>query len=80
MPSSLSLYTDPRNYRVQFDLLSKTLPHFKLEYTLEKGMDELHQSFVDRKFSLYDFEGDQFVRLRSLKKRLDMLEIYTHAI
>lgn len=64
---------DPRNYRVQFDLLSRTLPDFKLDYTLEKGMEELHQDFVDRKFSLDDFEGDKFIRLRTLKKRLDLL-------
>ena len=79
IPSAKIVFTgevgaDPRNYRVKFDLLSKTLPHFKLEYTLEKGMEELHRSFVDQKFSLNDFEGDQYIRLRTLKKRLEMLE------
>lgn len=64
---------DPRNYRVNFDLLSQILPQFRLEYTLDKGMDELYQHFVERRFSLNDFEGDKFVRLKTLKKRLDLL-------
>ncbi|MCC7147545.1 MAG: SDR family oxidoreductase [Phycisphaeraceae bacterium] len=64
---------DPRNYRVKFDLLNQVLPNFKLEYTLAKGMDELHRKMVDHKFSKADFEGPQFVRLRTLKTRMDRL-------
>lgn len=61
---------DPRNYRVNFDLLRELLPDFSLEYTLDKGMDELHRKYVENKFSAKDFESDQFVRLRTLKHRL----------
>lgn len=64
---------DPRNYRVKFDLLNRLLPGFRLEYTLEKGMAELHRRMVEHKFSKADFEGDQFVRLRTLKRRLDRI-------
>lgn len=64
---------DPRNYRVNFDLLYATLPNFKLAYTLQKGMEELHHKYIEHKFSLSDFDGDKFVRLRTLKKRLDLL-------
>jgi nucleoside-diphosphate-sugar epimerase len=64
---------DPRNYRVKFDLLNRLLPDFKLEYTLEKGMEELHRKMVEHKFSKADFESDQFVRLRTLKGRLDRI-------
>lgn len=70
---------DPRNYRVNFDLLYQTLPNFKLQYTLDKGMDELYAKFVEKKFALSDFEGDKYVRLRTLKKRLDLLELYVTA-
>jgi len=74
LPDALVVFTgevgaDPRNYRVNFDRLSQVLPHFKLEYTLEKGIEELHVKFKKNGFSLKDFEGDQFVRLRTLKKR-----------
>lgn len=64
---------DPRNYRVKFDLLGRILPEFKLQYTLESGMAELHKAMVDHGFDRNDFEGDQFVRLRTLKGRLDRL-------
>ena len=64
---------DPRNYRVKFDLLKRLLPEFKLEYTLRSGMEELHRKLISHKFSRKDFEGDQVVRLRTLKKRLQVL-------
>lgn len=67
---------DPRNYRVNFDLLGQVLPKFKLEYNLEKGMEELFQKYKDNKFSLSDFEGDKFVRLRTLKKNLHKVMHY----
>jgi nucleoside-diphosphate-sugar epimerase len=78
MPEAQITYTgevgaDPRNYRVNFDLLKQVLPDFKLQYTLASGMDELHKAMVDHKFSKKDFEGDQFVRLRTLKHRLNLI-------
>jgi|ERR1035437_483842 nucleoside-diphosphate-sugar epimerase len=78
IPNANIVYTgeigeDPRNYRVNFDLLNKTLPDFKLEYSLSKGMDELFQKYVEHKFSLRDFEGDKFVRLRTLKKKINQV-------
>lgn len=65
---------DPRNYRVKFDLLNSLLPDFKLQYNLTSGMEELHRKLVDHGFSKKDWDGDQFVRLRVLKKRLDLLD------
>ena len=64
----------PANYRVNFDKLSRHLPDFRLQYDLASGMDELHRRMVEHGFSKKDFEGDQFVRLRTLKGRFDRLE------
>ena len=80
VPSAKIAYTgeigaDPRNYRVKFDLLSKLLPDFKLQYNLPSGMEELHRRLIDRGFNKQDWDGDQFVRLRSLKRRLDLLKV-----
>jgi nucleoside-diphosphate-sugar epimerase len=66
---------DPRNYRVKFDLLGMILPEFEFEYNLDKGMKELYQKFIERKFNLSDFEGAKFVRLRTLKNRLHLIKI-----
>src|SRR5262249_25137936 len=79
IPRAKVVYTgeigaDPRNYRVKFDLLNKLLPDFKLQYNLINGMEELHHKFVDHGFSKKDWDGDQFVRLRTLKRRLKVLD------
>jgi nucleoside-diphosphate-sugar epimerase len=78
VPTAKVAYTgevgaDPRNYRVNFDLLYKLLPDFKLQYNLASGMEELHRKMVEHGFNKKDFEGDQFVRLRTLKHRMDRL-------
>ena len=78
IPSAQVVYTgevgaDPRNYRVKFDLLNQLLPDFKLQYNLATGMEELHRKMVEHGFDKADFEGDQFVRLRTLKHRFDRL-------
>jgi nucleoside-diphosphate-sugar epimerase len=75
VPQAEVVYTgevgaDPRNYRVSFDKLSKILPDFKLDYSLDRGLEELYESMVKKKFSKEDFESDRFVRLRRLKKKL----------
>src|SRR5262249_34778144 len=78
IPTARVVYTgevgaDPRNYRVNFDRLSRLLPDFRLEYDLVGGMEELHRKMVDHGFGREDFEGDRFVRLRTLKQRFHLL-------
>lgn len=78
VPTASVVYTgevgaDPRNYRVNFDLLGELLPDFRLSYTLDKGIDELYSKFVSHGFKASDFDGDKFVRLRTLKKKLNKL-------
>jgi nucleoside-diphosphate-sugar epimerase len=78
IPSAKIAYTgevgaDPRNYRVKFDLLYQLLPDFKLQYNLATGMEELHRKMVEHGFGKKEFEGDQFVRLRTLKNRFHQL-------
>jgi len=62
---------DPRDYRVDFTRLGKLLPDFRLEYTLAAGMEELLLRYRAHGFSAGDFDGDRFVRLRTLRYRLD---------
>jgi len=78
MPNTSITFTgeagsDPRSYRVKFDLLNTLLPDFKLEHHLASGMQELHRKMVEHGFSASDFEGDQFVRLRTLKHGMQKL-------
>jgi nucleoside-diphosphate-sugar epimerase len=78
LPEARITYTgeignDPRSYRVKFDRLCAVLPDFRLEYDVGRGMDELHHTMRKRGFSRADFEGPQFVRLRTLKQRIARL-------
>ncbi|QQE12534.1 SDR family oxidoreductase [Planctomycetota bacterium] len=66
---------DPRNYRVKFDKLNTLLPDFRLEYNVQRGTEELHRAMTDHHFSAKDFNGDQFVRLRTLRNRMDLLGV-----
>lgn len=66
---------DPRSYRVRFDLLQETVPEFRPAYTLKSGLDELNRKMTEHGFTQDDFDGDQFVRLRTLNRRLDRLEL-----
>src|SRR5208282_3562481 len=81
IPSAQITYTgevgaDPRNYRVNFDLLYRLLPDFKLQYNLATGMEELHRRMVEHGFGKKEFEGNQFVRLRTLKNRFHLLDLH----
>ncbi len=78
VPTASIAYTgevgaDPRDYRVNFDLLGRVLPSFRLEYTLESGMRELHERYRRHGFSAADFQGARFVRLRTLSTRMHLL-------
>ncbi len=78
IPSAKVVYTgevgaDPRNYRVCFNKLNSLLPDFKLQYTLASGMEELHRKMAEHGFGAADFQGDKFVRLRTLRRRLHLI-------
>jgi nucleoside-diphosphate-sugar epimerase len=64
---------DPRDYRVNFDLLGRLLPEFELGYTLRSGMGELDEAYRRHGFGAADFRGTQFVRLRTLSERMHLL-------
>lgn len=75
VPNAKIVYTgevgpDPRNYRVNFNKLNSLFPEFRLEYSLQSGLEELFKKYHEHHFNLDDFNGDQFVRLRTLKKKL----------
>jgi nucleoside-diphosphate-sugar epimerase len=78
VPAAKVVYTgevgaDPRNYRVSFAKLHQLLPDFSLQYTLADGMRELHAKMVEHGFDRDDFEGPQFVRMRTLQERMHLV-------
>ncbi len=78
VPGATIVYTgevgkDPRDYRVDFAKLGRLLPDFRLQYNLAAGMEGLLAQFYGHRFSVADLDGDKFVRLRTLRHRLDRL-------
>ena len=61
------------NSAFEVEAYNEKLPEFKLVYTLERGMQELHRKFLSHDFGASDFESDQFVRLRTLRNRMHLL-------
>src|SRR6266508_4537755 len=78
VPEAEIVYTgevgeDPRSYRVSFDLLGEIAPEFRLEPSLTAGLEELLAKLRQHRFSLADWEGARFVRMRTLRDRLERL-------
>jgi nucleoside-diphosphate-sugar epimerase len=58
---------DPRSYRVNCDLLPKTIPDYSPSWDVEKGVNELVKSFDRVGLEKDDFEGIKFKRVDHLK-------------
>jgi hypothetical protein len=54
---------DPRCYRVNCDKLTSTLPRFRTEWTVRRGIEELYESFVR-----YGLTREAFGRCIRLKR------------
>jgi nucleoside-diphosphate-sugar epimerase len=59
---------DPRSYRVNCDKLARTLPRFRPQWTVPKGIAELVAGFRAHGLTREDFEGPRYVRLRRIKE------------
>lgn len=64
---------DSRDYKVSFNKLNKMFPDLKFEYTLRSGMMELADALKSYGFSDSDFDGEQFVRLKTITKKLGLI-------
>ena len=53
--------------------MNTLVPNFELQYNLSTGMDELYRKLINHGFNEEDWNGDQFIRLRTLKQRIDRL-------
>jgi nucleoside-diphosphate-sugar epimerase len=62
---------DPRSYQVDFGKLSRALPGFSCDWTIERGSDEILDAYRLVGLTWDDFAGSRFVRLRRVKELLD---------
>lgn len=63
--------TDPRSYRVDFSKLRSRLPGCRLEWTAERGVDELAEAYARYGLGVGDLEGSRYIRLGRLRQLLD---------
>ena len=61
---------DPRSYRVDFSKFERAFPECRLEWTAERGVDELVEAYQAANLTLDDFQGHRFTRLAQLKQLL----------
>jgi nucleoside-diphosphate-sugar epimerase len=66
---------DKRSYRVDFGKIRRELPEFQPAWTVEKGVDEIHEAFRSCRLDRALFEGRHLVRLVQLKHLLDTAQV-----
>ena len=66
---------DPRSYRVDFTKFESAFPDCRLEWTAERGADELVTAYESAGLTLEGFQGYRFIRLGQLKRLLDAEEL-----
>jgi len=59
---------DPRSYRVDCRKLATTLPEFKPEWTVRRGIEELYVAYKTHGLTLAEFEGSRYLRIKHIKQ------------
>lgn len=58
---------DTRNYRVDCTRLPKLVPEFQPQWTVQKGAQELYETYKKSDLTLDEFEGERYKRVAHLK-------------
>ena len=59
---------DARNYRVNCDKIRKTLPAFKPQWTVRKGVEEVYAAYCENKTTAEEFLSSSFIRLKKIRE------------
>ena len=67
---------DPRSYRVDFSKFASRFPNCRLDWTAERGTDELAAAYERVGLTVDDLRsGHRYIRLNQLKRLLDEGEL-----
>ena len=61
---------DPRSYRVDCGKIGRVLPDFRPQWTVRRGISQLHEAYRDAGLTREAFLGDRYLRLKHLRKLL----------
>jgi nucleoside-diphosphate-sugar epimerase len=59
---------DARNYRVNCDKIRNTLPDFKPQWSVRKGVEEVYAAYCEHKTTADEFLSSSFVRLKKIRE------------
>jgi nucleoside-diphosphate-sugar epimerase len=62
---------DKRSYKVDFSKIAQTLPEFKPQWNARRGAKQLYDTYKKVKFSLEEFEGPRYRRIKHLQENLN---------
>jgi nucleoside-diphosphate-sugar epimerase len=68
---------DPRCYRVDCSKLARTLPEFKPQWTVQRGIEQLYKSYKAHGLTLDEFLGTKYMRIKHIKKLQDAGQLDT---
>jgi nucleoside-diphosphate-sugar epimerase len=61
---------DLRCYRVNCDKIARTLPEFRPQWTVRRGIEKLYAAYKNHALSFEEFTGTRYIRLKQLKSLL----------
>ncbi len=62
---------DKRNYRVNFGRINNTLPSFRPEWTVRRGIEELHDAYRGHALTEEEFLSSRYLRIAKIREHLD---------
>ncbi len=62
---------DPRTYIADFTKIEEILPQFKPQWTVQKGAEQLYNVYKQVNFTLDEFTGSRFIRLKRIGELLE---------
>ena len=66
---------DARTYRVSFAKVAERLPGFRPEWTVRRGIEQLHAAYREHGLTLDDFLSSRFQRIKRIRELLDAGEL-----
>jgi nucleoside-diphosphate-sugar epimerase len=61
---------DLRCYRVNCDKIARTLPEFRPQWSVRRGIEQLYSSFKKHSLTLEEFTGSRYIRIKHLRSLL----------
>jgi hypothetical protein len=59
---------DARCYRVDCGKIARTLPDFRPEWTVRRGVEELYEAYAREGLTAAEFEGTKYLRIKRIKQ------------